>query len=132
MVQLATKRVSDNLDRRIWSLENHGKFIAKSLTRHLSAFSPLDKDLYIALWKSKCVKKVSILIWIMIFGLLNCALVMQRKLPSSCLSPLVCPLCKQKGEDLQHLLFECSYSANCWGKLFSIFAVVGSSENLLI
>ena len=124
MTQLASKKVSNNPNRRIWSLEEHRKFTVKSLTRHLLAFSPLAKDLHKALCKPKCPpKRVSILVWIMIFGLLNCASVMQLKTPNSCLSPSMCPLCKQEGEDLQHLFFKCSLS-KLLVEAFFIFDVV--------
>ena len=68
-------------------------------------------------------RRVSILVWIMLFGLLNCSLVMQRKLPNSCLLPSIFPLCLLNEEDLHHLFFSCPYSAKCWGSLFSLFEV---------
>ena len=53
------RSVADNLDRRLWSLEAFGNFSVKSLTRHLSISSPLYRDLYQALWKSKCPRRVN-------------------------------------------------------------------------
>ena len=69
------------------------------------------------------------------FGQLNLSTVLQQKLPTSCLSPLICPFCLQHGEDPSHLLFLCSYSAKFWEKLFSILTCHGclirSVENRL-
>lgn len=49
----------------------------------------------------------------------SCISVMQHKLPTSCLSPSICPLGHQHGEDPIHLFFSCSYTVCCWE--FSIF-----------
>lgn len=106
-------RVLENFDKRIWSLQSTGKFLVKRLTAHLSPSSPLNKSLYKALWKTKSPRRVNVVQWIMIFGLLNCSYVMQGKFPSSCLSPSI-SLCKKEGKELQHLFFACTYSANCW------------------
>ena len=46
---------------------------------------------------------------------------MQHKLPNSCLSPSICPLCLQNKEDCQHLLIFCKYLAKCQEKLFNEF-----------
>lgn len=76
-----------------------------------------------ALWKSKSPWRVNITIWIMLFGLLNCSLVLQRKLPSHCLSPNMCAFCKADWEDLQHLFFNCCYAGKCWQRLFACFNI---------
>jgi len=55
----------------------------------------------------------------MLFGNLNCALVLQRKLPS--LSPHVCPLCVNNMESIQHLLFDCVFASKCWFRLIQAF-----------
>lgn len=59
----------------------------------------------------------------MIFVLQNCSLVMQRKLPNSCLLPTICLLGKTDGEDPQHLFFTCTYSVKLLEKTLSIFHV---------
>lgn len=94
----------------------------KSLTSHLYLSSPINGRLYKELWKTKSRRRVNVLIWIMIFGALNCSSVMQTKLMNSCLSPSICPLCKNEGEGLQHLFFVCLYSAICWRKFFLVFS----------
>lgn len=96
--------VCDRPDRRVWTLEDNGAFSVKSLVNHLSFSSLLDKQVERALWKSKSPRRVNITVWIMIFGLLNCGSVMQKKLPAHMLSPLACPLCLLAFEDLQHLI----------------------------
>ena len=77
----------------------------------------MSKDLFKALWKSKCPKKISILSWILFNSYLNTADLLQRKLPTSCLLPPICCLCHAEGESLSHLLFGCSFSMACWYKL---------------
>ena len=62
-----------------------------------------------------------ILVRILLIAHMNTFSVLQRKLPSSCFSPSICPFCLQHGEDPIHLFFLCQYSAKCWETLFSIF-----------
>lgn len=70
----------------------------------------IDKAVFQKLWKTNSPKRVNILIWAMIFGLLNCSSTLQRKLPAHYLSPTICPLCMEANEDLQHLFFVCKYA----------------------
>ena len=102
-------------DQRFCSLETSCSSV-KSLGKHFSTSSPLESSLYKRLWKSNSPRRISISIWIMLFGNLNCALVLQRKLPS--LSPHVCSLCVNNMESIQHLLFDCVYDLNV-GSAFS-------------
>lgn len=92
-----------------------------SLVKHLSKASPIGKLLEDSLWKSKSPRMVSIIVWIMLEGLLNCASVVQSKLPSHNLFPHVFHLCLANHEDLQHLFFSCEYAKNCWFRLFDSF-----------
>ena len=80
--QISSSQRASFLDRRFWYLGTSGSFSVKSLVKHLSTSSPLDISLYKRLWQSNSPKKVNISIWIMLFGKLNCASVLQRKLPS--------------------------------------------------
>ena len=47
------QRISSSQDRRVWPLEPNGLYTMKSLTKHLSSSTPIDKNLKKALWKSK-------------------------------------------------------------------------------
>lgn len=58
---------------------------------------------------------------ILLFGSLNCLTTLQHKLRSHYLSPNICPLCLANSEDLQHLLFDCSFSSCYWQKLLLSF-----------
>ena len=116
------------LKKRVWSLEPSGKFSVKSLTTHLSPSSPLNGRLYKVLWKTKKPKESQHYqldndFWgfKMLLGYAEEA--------NSFLSPSVCPLCKNEGEELQHLFFDCLYSANCWRKFFSIFRTAWAFGN---
>ena len=79
---LAGKKLLSAPDKRMWSLETSGSFSVKSLVNHLSAASPLENSPEICLWKSNSSRRVNITLWIMLFGNLNCAAAMQRKLLS--------------------------------------------------
>lgn len=97
------------------------KYSVKSLSKCLNAYSPIDKEIYQALWKSKSHKESTYSIWILFFGSLNCSDTLQHNLRDQYLSPSICPLCLANGEDLQHLLINCLFSGKCWWKLFSHF-----------
>lgn len=118
---VTNKKVTLQPDKRIWALEGNGSLSINSLTTHLSVASPIDVKLVKGLWKSKCPRRVNILIWTMLFGSLNCPTTIQRKLPYHCLSPHMCVLCRQDQEDIQHLFFGCSYASSCWSRLFGFF-----------
>lgn len=119
--QISNIRVSERLDSRVWSLEASRRFTVKSITNFLSPSCFIDALLLKVLQKFKSLRRVNILVWIMVFGYLNCSAIMQRKLPSHCLSPSVCHLWLVEQEDLPHLFFDCAYSKSCWWKLFSLF-----------
>ena len=108
-------------DQRFWSLETSGSFSVKSLVKHLSTSSTLESSLYKRLWKSNSPKRINISIWIMLFGNLNCASVLQRKNSSHALSPHACPLCVNNMESIQHLLFDCVFASKCWFHLLQAF-----------
>ena len=91
----------------------------------------LNKATFKALWKTSSPRRVNILIWIMAFGLQNCSLIMQRKLPNKCLLPPKCPLCMKNSEDLLHLFILCPYFTKCWKSFPSIFIVVWAFEGSL-
>lgn len=88
---LVQKKVAAFLDSRSWSLE----------LKYLPASSPMNKEFYAAIQKSKCPKHINILIRVMIIDSLNCSKVLQRTKPSHCISPLVCPLCSENSDVLQ-------------------------------
>ena len=83
----------------------------------------MDKKLFKAPWKSNCPQRVNILMWIILFGSLNCAEILQKKSPSRCLQPSVCPLCMNVNESLLHLFLLCFFSSVCWNSFFSIFDI---------
>ena len=109
--------------RRVWSLESSGHFSVKSLSKHLSPSSPLEKDYFKALRKTNSPRRINILVWIMAVGSLNCSKTIQRKLPNTCLLPSLCPLCLENSDLLIHFFIFCPFSPNCW---FSIFSMLKS------
>ena len=74
---LSAVTITTSKDNRIWKLEANGNFSVKSLVKHLSKSHPIGKLLKDSIWKSKSPRRVNIIIWIMLEGLLNYASVLQ-------------------------------------------------------
>lgn len=53
----------------------------------LTALHPLEKNIYWAIWKSKSPKRANVLIWVMLFGSLNCSVTLQSKLRGHVIPP---------------------------------------------
>ena len=85
---IANKLMLEGPDRRSWSLEPNGIFSVKSLAKHLSLPYPINHELEKSLWHTKSPRRVNITVWLTIFGSLNFAAVVQKKLPSHSLSPM--------------------------------------------
>ena len=51
----------------------------KSLVRHLASSSSIDSKMIKNLWKYRCPRRDNIVIWVMIFGPLNCAKILPRE-----------------------------------------------------
>ena len=74
-------------------------------------------------WAIQLTLWINIPIWISLFGKLNCALVLQRKLPSHVLSPHVCPICVDNMKNIQHLLIDYVFVSKCWFRLLQTFNI---------
>ena len=105
--QISSSQPTSFPDQRFWSLETSSSFSVNSLVKHISTSSPLKSSLYKRLWKFNSPRRINISIWIMLFGNLNCALLLQRMFSSQGFSPHACPLCVNNMENIQHLLFDC-------------------------
>lgn len=77
-------KVCSDEDSCFWSLGSSNYFTVKSSTRHLASSSHIDNEVYRTLCKFESPKKTNILLWIMVYGSLNSAEVLQRKLSSHC------------------------------------------------
>lgn len=108
-------------DYRWWSIDPSGIFSVKSLTQNLASSSPLEKELFSAIWKSKSPKRINILLWIMINGSFNTSEILQKKLPSNCIMTSVCSLCFRDEDSLDHVFVDCSFARFCRFKLFEVF-----------
>lgn len=117
---ISGKKVSARPDKRSWSLDSRETFIVKSLVNHLKSSYPIER-IGKGYLKTKSPRRVKITIWIMIFGHLNCSEILQRKIPSQCLSPTVCHFCLVASETRQHIFFDCPYANKCWQELLKIF-----------
>ena len=69
--------------------------------------------------------RVNILIWVIIFGSLNSADILQKKAPNKCLLPSVCPLCL-KAKRLHPI-----FSSFSWMRFFSTFNIVWFFDGFL-
>lgn len=92
-------------------------FSVKSF-RHLASSSPLDSKLHKNLWKTKCPRRINIIIWVMIFGSLNCSQTLQRKPPNHYLLPSICPVYEEQRRQPAYLLW---LSILIWRTLFAMF-----------
>lgn len=111
-------KVVSNIHGRSWSIAGNGLFTVKSLTNHPSPFS---RSTRVAIRKTKSPRRVNILIWIMPIGSLNVSSVLQYKMPSSWLSPSICPWCHQHGED--SISSFCAFIQVAAGQIYSLFLV---------
>ena len=59
---ISHKGLTDLDDRRVWSLESSGHFSVKSLSKHLSPSSPLEKVYFKALWKTSSPRRINVLV----------------------------------------------------------------------
>lgn len=68
-------------------------------------------------------KRINIRLWILISGNLNTSDVLQKKLPSNCIMPSICPSCLKNEDNLDYVFFDCSYA--------NLMSNVGSPVGLL-
>ena len=122
--RLAHKKVKENYDGICVFYIISFLFSVKSLSKHLSPTSPLEKDYFKAPWKTSSPRRINVLVWIMAVGSLNCSETMQRKLPNTCSLPSVCPLCLENSDLLIHFSIFCPFSPNCWFSIFSMLKLV--------
>ena len=101
LITLNGKVVNFSTNKRVWSLEPEGSFTVKSLVNHLTTASPIDATLHRSQFSQSSI--------------------LQKKVPSHCLSPHMCHLCCNNQEDLQHIFFNFPHAVNCWYRLLQIF-----------
>lgn len=122
---------SSSVDSRYWSMEPLGSFSVASLCKSCSPTS-MPTNIYQAIWKTNCRKKVCFFIWIIIYGKLNIADVLQKKLSASCLLPSICMLCEASGESAAHLFFHCPYASKRWCFLFKEFKLSWAFNDVVV
>lgn len=65
------------------------------------------------IWKSKCVMKHKVFIWLLIIDRLNTRSMLRRYIYNG--TDIQCVLCNQNAEETaMHLFFECPFSRTCW------------------
>ena len=70
--------------------------------------------------------KIKVFAWLAILGRVNTNDQIQRKRPFASLSPSWCILCKRDGENIDHVLLQCSFVRKLWDKVFELFNIVGA------
>ena len=69
------------------------------------------------LWKSKVTLKIKMFGWLLLFDRLNTRNMLKRR-HYNIGDDLSCLLCNQQvEEDVEHMIFQCPFSTNCWSKL---------------
>ena len=55
--------------------------------------------------------------------------ILQKRRPNLAISPSWCILCKQKGENIDHIILHCNYSSYMWNKVGEEFGIIGAKPN---
>lgn len=69
------------------------------------------------IWKIKCVKKIKVFMWLLIWDRLNTRDMIDRRHCAPVDAILTCGLCVGSRETLYHLFFDCPFSKQCWQHL---------------
>ena len=72
--------------------------------------------------------------WLALLGRVNTFDLLQRWRPYACFSPSWCVLCKNHGEDIDHILLHCKFVRVLWIRLFGewVFFLGGGPRLLLM
>ena len=84
----------------------------KSLVRHLASSSSIDSNFFKNLWKYRYPRRDNI-IWVIIFGPLNCAKTLQEKLPNSFFLPQFSHYAKEMMKIVSISFFIVTSQKNC-------------------
>lgn len=117
--KIETTQIHEQIeDRRVWKWDDSGRYTVNSAFRGLlgSEDAPIS-DAYHSIWRCHAPNKYKFLSWLVWMGRINVSTVMQRRWPTLNLQPSRCVLCKNHGEDLDHLFLNCEFTMNLWQAL---------------
>ena len=99
-------------DTRSWVGEKLGSFSCKSFFQ-LLINSPQDLAFvpHKFIWKTGIPPKVKVFVWLASWKRVNTCDILQKRRPKLAISPSWCSLCKQKGENIDHILLHCNYTS---------------------
>lgn len=117
-------RPSTEEDVKRWTLPSSGCYTEKPPVPALtSPHAPFDHAMVEIIWKADIPKQVKVFRWVFIQGKLNTCDLLQTKWPKCSLSLNWCVMCNRDLEDHHHLLFQCTYAAAIWSKIFGLFGI---------
>ena len=112
-------------DKRVWTAHQSGEFSCKSFFDILSSSqntTPLPQFNFI--WKRGVPSKIKVFAWLALLGRVNTCDLLQKWRPYMCFSPSWCVLCKDHGEDIDHILLHCKFVRLLWNRLFGFMGVL--------
>jgi len=100
-------------DKIVWLAQEDGLFSVRSSYEALKSSSPLESYLVMeSLWDIKVLPNALFLVWRILRGKLPTSMNLSRR--GVILSSLLCPLCNQAEETIQHLFVECEIAFQVW------------------
>ena len=114
-------------DSRYWVGEKSGMFSCKSFFR-LLINSPLDPifEPHNFIWKVGIPPKVKVFAWLASWKKVNTCDSLQKRRPNLNISPSWCILCKNGGENIDHILLHCNFTRYVWNKVVEDFELIGA------
>ncbi|XP_050238092.1 uncharacterized protein LOC126687576 [Mercurialis annua] len=100
-------------DKVIWKLQKNGVFTVNSAWKEMN--SNQDRvSWHSIVWFPGQIPRHSFVTWLALLGRLNTK---DKLIKWGVINSNVCSLCNQEAEDIEHLFFDCCFSAHIWGKV---------------
>ena len=103
----------DRKDKLIWAASNFGNYIVKEGYNAIicsQQWEAVNIPLNLC-WDKSCLPKAGLFLWLAFQGKILTYDNLQKRGFSG---PSRCILCKQESEDIDHLLYNCTYAKFCW------------------
>jgi len=107
------------MDQLIWGHKDGGEFNLKEVCHYIMNQDQEDPaQQWVKLWNSPQWPKIKIFQWLILHNLI---LTWENLRKHGFIGPSRCPLCEEKEETMNHLLDECTLTAEVWDWAASIF-----------